>query len=46
MIDPLVEKSDAASAGSLLHLHNTSDVSELGIIAWHRHFLLCPTVIV
>jgi hypothetical protein len=46
MIDPLVEKSDVASVGRLLHLHNIPTVSELGFIAWHRHFLLCPTVIV
>jgi hypothetical protein len=46
MIDPLVEKSDVASVGRFLHLHNTSAVSELGFIAWHRHFLLCLTVIV
>jgi hypothetical protein len=46
MIDALVEKSDVASAGGLLHPHNTSAVSELGFIARHRHFLLCLTVIV
>jgi hypothetical protein len=33
MIDLLVEKSDVSRADRLLHLHNTSAVSELGFIA-------------